>query len=52
MSGAYVRHRVDPVNHAPVRRENTGWVYHNNFGTLARWAKKYNHDLFVVLYPA
>ena len=52
MSGAYVRHRIEPVNHAPVRREDTGWVYHNNYGTLARWAKKYKKDLFTVLYPA
>ena len=51
MSGAYVRHRIEPVNHAPVRREDTGWRYHNNYAELALWARKYNHDLFTVLYP-
>jgi len=52
MSGAYVRHRIVPVDYAPVKREDTGCVYHNNYGVLARWAAKYNHDLFTVLYPA
>jgi len=51
MSGAYVRHRINPVNHAPVRREDTGWIYHNNYKALARWATKYHRDLFTVLYP-
>jgi hypothetical protein len=51
MQGAYVRHRLNPVNHAPVKREDTGWVYHNNYGQLARWARKWGHDLFEVLYP-
>jgi hypothetical protein len=52
MSGAYVRHRITPVNGAPVRTEDTGWVYHANYGVLARWARKYEKDLFEVLYPA
>ena len=52
MSGAYVRHQIEPVNHAPVRREDTGWRYHNTYGELARWARKYKKDLFEVLYPA
>jgi hypothetical protein len=52
MSGAYVRHRIAPVAHAPVRKEDTGWVYHNNYKALARWATKWGHDLFEVLYPA
>ena len=52
MKGAYVRLQVKPVNHAPVQKEDTGWVYHNTYQCLARWAKKYNHDLFTVLYPA
>jgi hypothetical protein len=51
MSGAYVRHRINPVNHAPVRREDTGWRYHNNYAALARWARKHQKDLFEVLYP-
>jgi hypothetical protein len=51
MAGAYVRHRIAAVAHAPVKREDTGWVYHNNFGALARWAKKYKKDIFEVLYP-
>jgi len=52
MSGAYVRHRITPIDGAPVRREDTGWIYHNTYGELARWARKYKKDLFEVLYPA
>jgi hypothetical protein len=52
MSGAYVRLRINPVNCAPVRREDTGWVYCSNYGAMARRAKKYNQDLFDMLYLA
>lgn len=52
MPGAYVRHRIEPVGFAPVRREDTGWRYANNYGVLAHRARKYNRDLFALLYPA
>ena len=51
MSGAYVRHQIAPVDGAPVKREDTGWMYCNNYRALSRWAKEYKKDLFTVLYP-
>ena len=51
MSGAYVRHQIEPVDGAPVRREDTGWMYCNNYKALSHWAKEYKKDLFTVLYP-
>lgn len=51
MAGAYVRHRIQPVAHAPVRRESTQWIYHNNYSALVRWCKEHQRDLFVTLLP-
>ena len=51
MSGAYVRHRINPDSYWGGSQD-TGWVYWQDYKVFARWATKYKKDLFEVLYPA
>jgi hypothetical protein len=51
MPGAYVRLKIAPVGFTPVKRYDSGWLYHNTYDALVAFCKRQNRDLFTVLLP-